>query len=132
MTFQPKLITSLEDIQDSLIEIQSYIEQPYNADNGTAVVERAGILEGYMAQTGKLLADAKWHYNAYFNGEFSKAIKEASKYSASTTNMYLKSICKDHQYLVDWTDRINAACTHQLDFSRTLISKLKAEMQNIR
>jgi len=129
MTYTPTQITSLEDIQDTLIEIQSYLELKYNADNGAAIVERAGVLEGYMALSGKLLADAKWHYNAFYNGEFGKAIKESSKYSASTTNMYLKSVCKDYQYLVDWADRINASCTHQLDFSRTLISKLKAEMQ---
>jgi len=129
MNFTTKNITSLELIQDSLIEIQSYLEQPYDADNGAIIVEPAGILEGYIALSGKLLADAKWHYNEMFNSEFVKTIKDVSKYQASTTNLYLKTLCKDHQYLVDWADRLNASCTHQLDFSRTLISKLKAEMQ---
>lgn len=124
-----KKVTSLENIQDTLIEIQAFLEKEYDADNGAVIVERAGVLEGYMALSGKLLADAKWHYNEMFNSEFVKTIKEVSKYQASTTNLYLKTLCRDHQYLVDWADRLNASCTHQLDFSRTLISKLKAEMQ---
>lgn len=125
-------ITELDVIQDNLIEIQHFIEQDYSADMIDAVITRANKLEAYMAMSGKMLADAKWHCSQYFNSEFAKAIKESSKFSASTTNMYLKSVCRDYQYLVDWADRINASCTHQLDFSRTLVSKIKAEMQNFK
>lgn len=123
-------ITSPEELQDYLVEIQAFIEKPYIADDINNIIERAGKLEMYMALSGKLLADAKWHYSNVFETGFIQAIKTTSKYNASTTNLYLKALCKDYQYLVDWADRINASCTHQIDFSRTLISKIKAEMQS--
>lgn len=125
-------IMPLETIQDTLIEIQLFFEQPYDADNGTAIVERSQKIESYMATSGKMVADAKYHYNAVFESGFIEAIKQNTKVSASTLNKYLDSLCKDYQYLVDWSDRINRTCTHQLDFSRTILSKLKAEMQNFR
>jgi hypothetical protein len=123
-------ITELDILQDYLLEIQAFIEQSYIPDDINNVIDRAGKLEGYMALSGKLLADAKWHYSNVFETGFVQIMKTTSKYQASTTNLYLKSLCKDYQYLVDWSDRINASCTHQLDFSRTLISKIKAEMQS--
>jgi hypothetical protein len=123
-------ITSPEELQDYLSEIQSYIEKPYIADDINNIIERSGKLEGYMALSGKLLADAKWHYSNTFETGFIQAMKTTSKHQASTTNLYLKALCKDYQYLVDWADRINATCTHQIEFSRTLISKIKAEMHS--
>jgi len=123
-------VTPPDEIQDYLSEIQSFIEAPYIADDINNIIERAIHLESYMALSGKLLADAKWHYSNTFETGFMQVIKTTSKYNASTTNLYLKALCKDYQYLVDWSDRINASCTHQIDFSRTLISKIKAEMQS--
>lgn len=125
-------ITALDQIQDTCIEIQDFIERPYDADNGAAVVERAQKIEGYMALSGKILADAKYHYNAVFESSFVEAIKQNTKVSPSTLNKYLDSLCKDYQYLVDWCDRLNRSCTHHVDFARTIISKLKNEMQHIR
>lgn len=122
-------IIPCDQIQDSLIEIQDFLEKEYDADNGTAVVERAQKIEGYMAYTGKLLADAKYHYNNVFESGFIEAIKQNVGVSASTLNKYLDSIVKDYQYLVDWCDRVNRSCTHSVDFSRTIISKLKQEMR---
>ena len=126
----PKIIATPEEIQDQLIEIQEFMERTYDADNIGAVIDRATRIEVYMTNTSKLLADAKWHYSDVFEQGFIKAMKETSKFQASTTNLYLKSLVKNFTYLVDWADRLNAACTHQLDFARTLISKIKAEMQN--
>lgn len=122
-------ITPLEDIQDSLIIIQDFSQKEY-PDDVNCVVERAMKLEGYLALSSKLMADSKWHYNNIFESGFIDAIKTTSKYQASTTNLYLKALCKDYQYLVDMSDRLNSTLTHQLDFARTLISKYKAEMQN--
>lgn len=129
MNYKPQKLTDPSDIQDSLIEIQSFIEQAYLSDEIGSVIERATKLEGYMALSGKLLADSKWHYSNVFESGFIEAIKKTSNQSTSTINLYLKSLCKDYQYLVDWADRVNASCTHQVDFSRSLISKLKEQMK---
>jgi Zn-dependent M16 (insulinase) family peptidase len=63
------------------------------------------------------------------NSEIIKALKDQDKMTASTLNNYIKSMAKDYQYLVDWIDRINATCTHQIDLMRSLISKHKEELK---
>ena len=40
-----------------------------------------------------------------------------------------RSIAEDESYLVDRLDRLNAACTHQLDALRTLLSYEKEAMR---
>lgn len=119
----------MDVIQDTCIEVQTFLEQSYDADNGTAVVERAQKMEQYMAVTGKMLADAKYHFSDVFESGFMKAIKENIDIAPSTLNKYLDSLVKDYAYIVNWIDRLNRSCTHQLDFSRTIISKLKNEMK---
>lgn len=129
--FTPTNISSPEQIHESCVEIQAFIEAHYNADNPQAVVDRANVLESYMALSGKLLADAKYRLNELMHSIFIKSVREAAKVNmqTSTTNKYIDTVCKDLQYLVDWIERINRASTHQLEFSRTIISKLKEEMR---
>lgn len=129
--YQASNIATPEQISESCREMQPFIEAHYDADNPTAVVDRANILESYMALSGKMLADAKYRLSEVMNSVFVKSVKEAvnSGMSPSLTNKYIDSVCRDYQYLVDWCDRINRSCTHQLEFARTIISKLKAEMQ---
>lgn len=129
--FTPTNIAYTEQIFASCTEIQAFIEAHYEADNPSAVVDRANVLESYMALSGKMLADAKYRLNEVMHGTFIKSVQEAGRVnmSVSLTNKYIDSVCKDYQYLVDWCDRINRSCTHQLEFSRTIISKLKAEIQ---
>lgn len=129
--YQAKNIMLGETIANECQRIQNYCEAEYNADVPDAVVERAGILEGYMAISGKMVADAKYQYNDILNSIFIQAVKDGlqQRMPTSTLNKYIDSICKDFQYLVDWTDRINRTCTHQLDLCRSLISKHKTEYQ---
>lgn len=129
--FKATNIASADNIYKHCTEIQSFIEAHYEADNPNSVIDRAKSLEGYMALSGKLLADAKYHYNDVLNSIFIQAVKDgnAQKMSTSTMNKYIDSLVKDYQYLVDWADRINRTCTHELEFSRTIISKLKEEFK---
>lgn len=129
--FTPTNIASTEQIFSSCAEIQAFIEAHYEADNPSAVVDRANVLESYMALSGKMLADAKYRLSEVLHSTFIKSVQDAGRVNmaVSLTNKYVDSVCKDYQYLVDWCDRINRACTHQLEFSRTILSKLKAEMQ---
>lgn len=126
-------VMSSDDIAKFCQEIQTTLESTYDADNPAAVINRAQVVEGYMALSGKMVADAKYRYNEILNSVFIKAVKDASSInmSASTMNKFIDSTCKDDQYLVDWTERLNRACTHQLDLCRSLISKLKIEMQQL-
>lgn len=122
-------IATTDLIEKSCIEMQAFIESHYDADNGDSVMNRAQALEAYMALSGKLLADAKYHLNTAINSDFLSAFKQVSGMSPSVQKKYLDSICKDYQYLVDWCGRINASCTHQLDMCRSTMATLRAEMQ---
>lgn len=127
--FSPTNIMPPDKIFALCNEIQGYVEAPYRSDIGSDVEERAVKLEAYMALTGKMLADAKFHVESLMLSTFMQAVEEANKarLQTSTLNKYLDVLCKDYNYLVTWCDRLNRACTHGVEFSRTLISKLKAE-----
>lgn len=118
-----KLIKECEEIQ-SFLEI-TMTDQP--AD----VVNRGCDLAAYLARTAKMLADAKKLYNGRKKDEILEAIAYISdaKLSAKVQNAIVDSICQEEKYLVDWIDRLNATCTHQLDFVRSLMSKNKEELR---
>ena len=127
--FSPTNIMPPDKIFALCNEIQGYVEAPYRSDIGNDVEKRAVKLEAYMALTGKMLADAKFHVESLMLSTFMQAVEEANKarLQTSTLNKYLDVLCKDYNYLVTWCDRLNRACTHGVEFSRTLISKLKTE-----
>lgn len=130
--FKPTNIASPEEINSHLTEIQGYIEAHYEADNPQQVTDRAVNIEAYMALSGKLLADAEHHYHSIVNSAIMEALKQAieTKLSPSTLNKHVESAARDYKYLVTWCERVNKSCTHQLEMSRTMLSKLKAELYN--
>ena len=97
------------------------------------IVERGNTLAVYIARTGKMVADAKYHLNEKKKSDIVEMLKEVSAATPFATskaiNGLVDSICKKEQYLVDWIERLNRASTHQLDWCRTLISKEKEEMK---
>lgn len=129
--YVPQNLLTPEQIADQCDFIQKYCEAEYPADVPAAVVERAQYLEQYMAVTGKMLADARYHVATQLNGKFMDAVKEANqgRLAVSTLNKYIDSVCRDLQYLVDWVERLNRTCTHLHEMCRSLISKHKAEYQ---
>lgn len=129
--FKATNIATEDQIFKSCEEIQSYIESHYEADNGHAVTDRAQTLEAYMALSGKMLADAKYRLNQAITSDFINAYKNVSNMAPTVQKRYLDSICKDYQYLVDWCERINRTCTHQIDMCRSILSTLREEMKQV-
>lgn len=127
--YQATEIMTPEQIDKYCREIQPFIEASYSADNPAAVVDRANTLEAYLALSGKMVADSNYRYREMMDGIFIESIKKMGGMPASIMAKYLDNLCRDLRYLSEWTDRINRSLTHELDFSRTLISKLKTEMQ---
>lgn len=121
-------ITSKENIRKELEDIQNFLEITLSEDVNEAVL-RGNDLAVYMARSGKLLADAKSHRDDMIKSEVMNKIKELMSLPASTTNKFLDALTKDENHLVNWADRINASCSRQLEWCRTIISKGKAEMQ---
>lgn len=121
----------IEGIRNEAQQIQEFLEITIS-DNPQEVIERGNDLQVYMARTGKLLADAKYMLNEQKRHETMDIIRDFiidQKLSAKVQNALIDGLCKEEQYLVDWIDRLNAACTHQLDWCRSVNSKNKEEMR---
>ena len=121
----------IEEIRNEAQQIQEFLEITMS-DNPQEVIERGNDLQVYMARTGKLLADAKYMLNDQKRHETMDIIRDFiidQKLSAKVQNALIDGLCKEEQYLVDWIDRLNAACTHQLDWCRSVNSKNKEEMR---
>lgn len=124
-------MADLNRLQSEAQEIQEFLEITMS-DNPQEVIERGNDLQVYMARTGKMLADAKYILNEQKKQETMDVVREFiidQKLSAKVQNALIDGLCKDAQYLVDWIDRLNAACTHQLDWCRSVNSKNKEEMR---
>ena len=119
------------DIHAELIEIDKFLNITQSEDAEEAT-QRGNDLSAHMARTGKLLADAKYHLNDKLKSETMEILRENAKkasVSHKATNTIIDSLCKEERFLVDWAERANRTCTHQLDWCRTLISKAKEEMR---
>ena len=105
-------------------EMQAYLET-LPEDNPDALSERIKILAVYQARSGHMLAEAKKTLSEKKKDRDSKYYHCNSKkttLSAKAQNALVDSIATDEQFMVDWLDRINAACKHQLDAVRSLLS----------
>lgn len=122
-------IASIEEIVKELKIIQSEIEIELSEDIQQAI-DRGNYCSAQLARTGKLLADAKLIRDRKLSSEVVTNLKKVVALPASTANKYVDALCFDENYLVNWCERVNRSCTHQLDWCRTLISKAKAEMQS--
>lgn len=122
------LITSSEDIKKELTDIQNFLEMTMSEDAQEAVV-RGNDLSVYMARTGKLVADSKYHRDQKLRSEMIKEYQKLLDFPASVAVKYTDTLVENETYLMTWATRLNASCTHQLDWCRTIISKAKAEMQ---
>ena len=122
-------IASIEEIVKELKIIQSEIEIELSEDIQQAI-DRGNYCSAQLARTGKLLADAKLIRDRKLSSEVVTSLKKVVALPASTANKYVDALCFDENYLVNWCERVNRSCTHQLDWCRTLISKAKAEMQS--
>jgi hypothetical protein len=127
--YQPTNITSPELIHKELEEIQAFLEAQYAADNGNEVQMRFDSLAAYMARSGKIKADAEWHYNSLVESSIMETLKKGyeEKLSASTINKFVEAAARNYKFLFTWADRINRSCTHQHEGMRSVMSTLRSE-----
>jgi hypothetical protein len=123
-------ITPYDALLQEAAEIQSYCEVTVS-DNPNEIAERIGTLCVYIARTGNMLAEAKYHLSTKRKDETLQLIAKIldKKLSAKVQNSMVESICKDEQYLVDCVERLNKTATHQLEAMRSLLSY---EKENLR
>lgn len=116
---------------DEIKEIQAYLDVTCS-NNPIEVMERMSTISVYMARTGEMLADAKKALREKKSSEINNTIINIAKkqcLSATVQKALVESIAENEAYLVDRLDRLNAACTHQLDALRSQLSYLKEELR---
>lgn len=121
----------MSDFEKELNEMQSFLEITIS-ENPQEIIERIGTLSVYMARSGKMLADAKQKLRSKKTSEISETIVNIAKQnflSAKAQNALVDSIAQEEHYLVDWLDRINKTCTHQIDALRSLLSYEKEQLK---
>lgn len=126
-----KNITSRENLLKEAEKIQAFLDITCG-DDPEEIVNRGNDLSVYISRTGKMLADAKAHLDAKKKSAIMEQLRGVGlklNISATTLNDLIRSTCEDENYLVTWIERLNRTATHQLDWCRTLISKLKEEMK---
>jgi hypothetical protein len=120
-------ITPLDAMEKECLEISFFLESNCSED-GHEAAERGDQLNVFMARTGKMLADAKYHQDIALNENTLLVHETYRSMSASTKNKLIESMCQRENYMVTWIERLNRTCTHQQAFMITLISKAKTEM----
>lgn len=121
---------------DKLIEeakvIQAYVEEKADLASPDDVQGRLVELMSYMARTGEMLAQAKYHLRKKKTEKIAETISMLAKelnLSAKTQNAYVDSIAERENYAVDKLDRLNASITHQVDALRSVLSYMKEELR---
>lgn len=119
---------TLGHIAERLQFIQTILEAQYDADEGHSLVSRLTEVGAYMAEAGKLKADAEFHFNDKLNSEILRMIRELlpDYTSASVQNAFCKSLAKEEAHLVSFAERVNRTCTHQVEAMRSQLSYLKS------
>jgi len=124
-------IAPLSQIATECKSIQTYLEIAVS-DEPAEIEQRGNDLSVYIARSGKLLADAKYHKDRAVKDSILKRLDV--NLSASALNKLIEADSHDENYYVNWLDRINRTATHQLEWIRSVLSKIKQEMayQNFR
>ena len=120
-----------EELRAEAQKIQEYLEI-HCSDNPEEIVDRIKNISVYMARSGEMLAQAKRLYNQKTTSAIGETIVNIAKQqflSATAQNALVKSIADEEQYLVDWIERINKSCTHQIDALRSLLSYKKENLR---
>jgi hypothetical protein len=127
--YTPTNITPPDAIHSELEQIQAFLEAEYSADVPGQVQDRFDSLASYMARSGKIKADAEWHYNSLVESSIMEMLKKGyeERLSASTVNKFVEAAARNYKFLFTWADRVNRTCTHQHEGMRSVMSTLRSE-----
>jgi len=111
--------------------IQAYLEIVCS-NNPEEIKLRMGDIQMYMARSGEMLAEAKKELNKKITFEIKETILAIAKenfLSSRAQNALVNSIAEEERFMVDWIERINKSCTHQIDALRSLLSYEKEQLR---
>lgn len=117
-------INTLDQLEQEAKEIDSFLNITCS-EEPTEALQRGNDLSTYLARTSKMLADAKYWQDEAIQNSIIQKLKEQLDLSPMIFKKFLDSSIKRENYLVNWLDRMNSTCVHQIDFLRTVISFAK-------
>jgi len=119
-------ISSIEQLEKEAGEIQNYLEITCSEDPEECIA-RGNDLVVYMARSGKMLADSKYHKDQALADSIIRSLGEQAGAPPSVLNKLVDAACKRENNLVNRLDRIHRTCVHQVEWLRTVVSKAKEE-----
>ncbi len=120
-----------DEIKRECADMQAELETLV-PDGVNAAIEHGKMIAVFHARAGHMLAIAKQMARKKKSSEIGETIIKIAKqnYLASKAqNALIDAIADEEMLLVDWLDRINSMCVHQIDLIRSIISKEKEEMK---
>lgn len=130
---QIKNIQNTEQLFSLAEKIHEFLKMEVHTDDIEVAVSRGHQLTAFMANTGKMLADARYWKDKAVKDSILYQIRDSKAMSlpASVLNELIKADTKDFNYLVNMIERLDRETVHQLDWLRTIISKAKEEMKMV-
>ena len=114
-------------------EIQDYLEILCSGTPNEILV-RLSTISVYLARTAQMLADAKKAANEVKKSGVARQVigmlGKGLPLSATTQKAIIDGLAVEENHLVDWIERLNRTCTHQLDALRSMLS-FEKEMARI-
>lgn len=120
-------MTRIDEIRREARDIQDLLECLNDADIN-AMIGRLDQLGVYYARS-ELLSEVIGMRDAAVAKMFHDEKEVIASLSASLANKLVDSSASELNALAKWLDRINAACKHQCDNLRTMISFEKERMR---
>lgn len=113
-------------------QIQDYLEILCGGTPEEVLV-RIATISVYMARTSQMLADAKKIVSELKRSGVAKQVigmlGRGIPLSATTQKAIIDGLAVDEQYMVDWIERLNRTCTHQIDALRSVLSYEKEQLR---
>lgn len=129
MPFEAKNIIDTDHLFQMATEIHEILKIKMVGDDPNVYIERANEISSWMATTGKMLADARYHRDKAIKESVLTTLKDVkrSNLPASVMNELIKAECKEVNYLVNLIEQLDKETKYQCDLLRTLISNAKEE-----
>ena len=118
-----------DHIRTKITKMNEYLEAQCPKEDED-LINRLENLQVLLSQSGKYLAEAKMLRDEQIQLSIKGVVSNPEYVGLSNTlmNEYVKSSCKDLNYLVNSLDRINSASVHQIDAIRSILSYRKSQM----
>lgn len=121
-------MTRIEEIRREARQIQDLLECSNDADIN-ALIGRLDILGVYYARSGEMLSEVAGLRDTAVAQFFHDERETILSLSPSLAIKLVNSASHELNALEKWLDRINAACKHQCDNLRTMISYEKERLK---